>query len=124
MVSPRVYHIPRFPLQVALWHDIPAPPVGSPDLVFNGQLRWLNRGALTIVSFGIPGDFLTRALYVPKGTDIRPSISALRPDQVEVPRGSRRFYAVADVDDIAKGFPNEFRCAVLIQNVVPPVPLP
>lgn len=50
-------------------------------------------------------------LLLPVGVDIRDSSCANQPDVVEVPAGSGRWYQVAQVDDIAKGFANEHRYA-------------
>ena len=66
-------------------------------------------------------------LLLPPLTDVRGPVqySSLLDagDCVEVPAGSGRFYAVTFVDDVGKGFLNEFRFAVL-QQVQTPVPLP
>lgn len=70
-------------------------------------------------------------LLLPPLTDIRPpvcyGIGVPESDLVEVPAASGRYYYVAAVDDVGKGFANEFRCA----NLAPtaeygnwPVPIP
>lgn len=54
------------------------------------------------------------ALLLPALTDIRDiSCSSDGTDWVEVPQGSGRWYSVSTVDDVAKGFPNEYRVASL-----------
>jgi len=59
----------------------------------------------------------TAQLLVPAGTDIREvaQLAGGGPpyDIVEVPSGSGRWYVVNSVDDVAKGFPNEYRLAFL-----------
>lgn len=57
---------------------------------------------------------LCMSLLVAKLTDIRAMQSIdLIPDTVECPSGSGRWYAVCNVDDIGKGYPNEHRTAAL-----------
>jgi hypothetical protein len=65
---------------------------------------------------GFPGILGTdRNLLLPAGTDIRDLACGLSYpyDIVEVPAGSGRWYAVGIVDDVAKGFANEYRMAFL-----------
>lgn len=53
-------------------------------------------------------------LLLPALTDIRDAACASGyTDIVEVPDGSGRWYSVEYVDDVAKGFTNEYRVAVL-----------
>lgn len=123
-MAPRVYHLPRFPLVANIWRAPTIPPVGSPDLVVICQLRWLNRGVGTFDFDGFLGNEYVRTLYVPKLTDIRQGDSAHVGDTVECPGGSGRFYAVLAVDDVAKGFSNEFRAALMGVRLFPNPPLP
>jgi len=53
-------------------------------------------------------------LLLPPLTDVRDASQGI-PDQdlVEVPKGSGRWYGVNVVDDVAKGFSNEYRIAAL-----------
>lgn len=53
------------------------------------------------------------SLLLPVGTDIRDKSCGVISDYVEVPAGSGRMYQVWCVDDVGKGFSNEFRYAVL-----------
>ncbi len=65
---------------------------------------------------GFPGILGTdRNLLVAAFTDIRDFACGLPYpyDIVECPSGSGRWYAVGIVDDVAKGFPNEYRMAFL-----------
>lgn len=54
-------------------------------------------------------------LLVPKLTDIRDSQCGGPADLVQFPSGSGRWYIVQNVDDVAKGFSNEFRTAVIVK---------
>jgi hypothetical protein len=78
---------------------------------------------------------ITMELLLPPLTDIRSAWNGLQSDLVEVPAGSKRFYGVDDVDDVAKGFANEYRIALIVYIVLgnstltggpfaAPVPLP
>lgn len=63
-------------------------------------------------------------LVLPKREDIRDGWSNFSPDIVEVPAGTGRFYRVLYVDDIARGFTNEYRVATLTKHGTWPVPIP
>jgi hypothetical protein len=64
-------------------------------------------------------------LLVEKGTDIRDGSATVRGDTVECPAGTGRFYRVGYVDDVAKGFPNEYRVALLSKRGPSwPTPIP
>jgi hypothetical protein len=57
---------------------------------------------------------LTMNLLLPARVDIRSNQGVnITPDAVEVPSGSQRWYAVASVDDIGRGYANEHRVAIL-----------
>jgi hypothetical protein len=65
-------------------------------------------------------------LILPALTDVRDLSSGTSADAAEVPAGSGRFYEVLNVDDVAKGFANEYRLCLLIKIVLPkwPTPIP
>ena len=123
------YHIPTFNLQCHVWHGLPSGTVPStpPDIGFLAcQLRWLGRGPAEIVS--VPVDVQANwqtglTLLVPALTDLRDLMSGTFEDVVEAPAGSGRIYQIKYVDDVAKGFPNEYRIAYLAKTVWP-VPAP
>jgi len=75
--------------------------------------RRVTRGFHDPVSLGF-GDACAN-LLLPVGTDVRDNAQLSGPlgtgvyDIVEVPSGSGRWYVVADVDDVGKGFSNEYR---------------
>jgi hypothetical protein len=52
-------------------------------------------------------------VLLPKGTDIRPVTAATQPDVVEAPLGSGLYHRVIAVNDRWKGFPNEYRIALV-----------
>lgn len=54
------------------------------------------------------------SLLLPPATDVRSTVCGYVADSVEVPAGSGRIYFVANVDDVGKGFLNEFRIATLL----------
>lgn len=64
-------------------------------------------------------------LLLPAGTDVRDEDGAsASPDIVEVPLGSGRTYLVVYVDDARKGFPTEYRWALLAKRAPWPEPIP
>lgn len=54
-------------------------------------------------------------LLLPPGTDVRHELLTGVDDVVECPAGSGRWYYVLFVEDVGKGFPNEFRMAEMAQ---------
>jgi hypothetical protein len=52
-------------------------------------------------------------ILMPVGSDIRDASCYLVEDVVECPAGSGRWYIVQGVDDVGKGFANEFRCVTV-----------
>jgi hypothetical protein len=109
---PFEHNVPQFPLIANIWRFGNAPP-NLPDVITPAQLhvgvQMRQIQGLATFSEGM----ITRFIYAPKGTDIRPFWRNSN-DFVELPAGSGRFYSVMDVDDVAKGFPNEFRIGLLI----------
>jgi hypothetical protein len=111
----------------AAWNASFPPIVPAPSLTFNGNLQMGDKVAGGAIQTGY------MYLAVPKLTDIRDGIKEVNPpaaapnDVVEVPAGSGRFYAVVWVDDVGKGFPNEYRNALIgvVRGVglVPQLPL-
>ncbi len=73
---------------------------------------------------GLPLTAGSMYLLLPPLTDIRGPLQAGGADGVEIPPASGRKYLVVWVDDIAKGFPNEHRFAVLTATGVWPTPIP
>jgi hypothetical protein len=105
------FPVPTFNLQVNLWRS-GALFANPPSLSFNANLSLGER------VLGDPHGPLSPFLLCPKLTDIRGIQTQPPPyvvDLVECPAGSHRCYVVVGVEDVAKGFGNEYRLAVLVQ---------
>jgi len=114
------------PLVVAIWNPPTVPPA-APSLTPPGQLRgpsihvsgeqFVGVGLFSFEA-GLP-TLLVNAL-----TDIRDQFTAGGASIVEVPQGSGRFYDVVMVEDVAKGFLNEHRMALISKRGIWPAPIP
>jgi hypothetical protein len=114
---------PALPLTCNIWRAAAGPP-NPPLLTVNCQLLWsASHLAIAVVPGTVNTAFL-RFLYLPSGTDLRPTQMPNPGDVVEVPAGSGRFYTCVALDDVAKGFPNEFRLGVLQPQGNWPFPIP
>lgn len=117
------FTVPAFPLRVNVWRGTTSGG-GAPTFSTVGNLRCSSRYPIYAPAIWpyttMP---ISRLLLLPKGTDVR-GHWAFAPDFVEVPAGSGRKYTVEDVDDIAKGFSNEYRIASIGWAVGWPVPTP
>jgi hypothetical protein len=67
----------------------------------------INRSGITVLHPAIYAEVL-----FPKLTDIRAIWNGVGTDIIELPAGSKRFYSVIHVDDVGKGFSNEYRLAL------------
>lgn len=109
------YRVPNMNLNVFLWRA-PNTVVSAPDHVFVGNLsRGQHVMTTTGEPYGILNGGLQMLLAVPKGSDIRGLDGLSLLDLVEVPALSGRYYFVTGVDDIGKGFANEYRAATLVK---------
>lgn len=99
---------------------------GIPCQLYNPWRRALGGMIPTKTTNESVSAFAPLILRVPAFTDIRSKWQAGtgQPDQVECPEGSGVFYLVSDVMDVAKGFPNEYRAALISVWRPTPVPLP
>jgi len=118
------YQLPNFNLAVDIWRQT-NPTSNPPDVSTDGQLT----PGLFVTHVGLPGeggafDTATMFLKLPAGTDVRDNGAGAGGDTVEVPAGSQRFYTVGFVDDVSKGFSNEYRFAVLLKQSGWPQPIP
>jgi hypothetical protein len=112
------FRIPTFILDVNIWRRTVAV-TATPSISTNGNLVLGSRSATT------PRDFETSTQHVTAMHLLLPALTDIRPynlyqgdwleDVVEVPAGSGRYYYVTDVDDVAKGFGNEYRHATITQ---------
>lgn len=126
---------PVYNASINLWHGqfggafydpAAGDPVGPPDDVINGQVRY-GRQSQVVATGGTTSTGILvfgMSLLVPKTTDIRDVFSATGADIVEVPVGSGLFYAVQYVDEIGRGFANEHRVAEIFKNGPSPTPFP
>lgn len=81
-----------------------------------GQFPRLNINSPT----NVPQYTDATSVLFPAGTDVRfYGAGGLTHDVLEVPAGSGRWYIVMDVDDVAKGFANEYRWASVAKQVFP-----
>lgn len=124
------YNIPTFNLTCNVWHAGTQPPA-APSATFNCNLQFALKAKVDIANLPTTPASLMY-LLLPKSTDIRGKWGAANGDVVECPAGTHRFYSVQLVDDVGKGFSNEYRVAGMVQVTNPaaafgiafPVPLP
>ena len=126
--------LPNFNLHCNIWHGAitwygaypAAVPVAAPSLSPVCQLfidshviqgTWQSVASAAGLIYPLSSNAMPIILRLPKLTDIRPMwflpTNARVTDGVEVPAGSKRYYAVTQVEDMHKGFPNEYRVALL-----------
>jgi hypothetical protein len=114
------YKVPTFNITCNIWDHYgaitPLPPP-SPARLTNVpcQLTWGHR--VQVSSTGgtsTPGILtMSMSLLLAKLTDVRGPQSYAGGDLVEVPAGTGRWYQVVAVDDVGRGFTNEYRCALI-----------
>jgi len=117
--------VPTFNLDVHIYSFGTPPPGGTPRVITVGQLRSPQPTNLTVSYAGGSAGF-NLVLLLPALTDIRdPNItSPASSDYVEVPVGLGLYYRVTQMGDIAKGFANEHRFALLTRMAAFPFPWP
>lgn len=119
------FHLPNFNLFADVYHaPWVVPPGRGPDAVFPCNLTPGRRqqAALWTPSGATDQSSRTYALF-PPSVDVRDKVNVGGGDLVQIPSGSGVFYQVVSVHDVAKGFSNEYRVAVL-QKVATPTPMP
>ena len=122
------FSVPTFNLATNIWHA-PIIPPAAPSLMVTANLQYARHDKVEIFN-GQDGSIMY--LLVPKLTDIRGLWEGIESDVIECPAGSSRFYYILQVDDVGKGFPNEYRIAIMEQVTDPfgafgipfPIPLP
>lgn len=118
------FSLPNFNLVINIWRFANYP-LNPPDVITMGNLtpgrRVLTDIAENRVNFN---HSMYMQLLLPALTDIRSPFLAASPDVLEVPAGSGRIYQPMFVDDVAKGFANEHRFAMIWQAFAWPVPMP
>lgn len=128
---------PTFNVAVSIWRTNGVGGVyAAPALAVMGNVSQGRRVLSPLArSAGIPAPYLPTELLLPARTDIRGLWNGVVQDLVEVPAGTKRFYTVMQVDDVGRGFANEYRLAILLYQVngngnlvggpyAAPVPLP
>ena len=115
------YRLPVFNLSANIWRS-GNPTSNPPDVVSPCQLRAAGKQS-TGQDVANDWSFLWAVLFPPL-TDVRDAYSAPGQDTLEVPAGSGRFYQAALVDDVAKGFTNEYRIAFVLKLIAWPSPIP
>jgi hypothetical protein len=138
------FNTPTFNLTVNLWSAtlVTNPPTMSFLACLSPGRRTMLLAPSTLtnpVYVQVPTWGPTSELMCPKGTDIRGAQNSGMTNVVECPAGSARYYLVLFVEDVGKGFPNEYRLALLKQcdfgtvaltdfqavfGTVPPWPVP
>jgi len=117
-----MYTIPTFNLTCNVWRHGNAT-TNPPDLVVDCNLRAPGSKPSGQFAYSNTWPFLVSALF-PALTDIRDVNSTGNTDMVEIPAGTGRFYEVIWCDDVAKGFPNEYRLACICKTGPWPDPMP
>jgi len=112
---------PVFNLTANVWRAASDPDVDPPDVVTECQLRAAGKQS-TGQDAAHDWVFLW-AVLVPKDTDIRDWASGSR-DYIEIPAASGRMYRIEMVDDVGKGFTNEYRTGFIQKETGWPAPIP
>lgn len=112
------FQVPHFPLFAAIWRNGGiGGAYAAPDVVTAANLSPGRRVLLTQPLIAGVGSPVPVELLVPARTDIRANWNNAGNDLVEVPSGSKRFYTVVWVDDVGRGFTNEYRLALMYYSV-------
>jgi len=115
------FRLPSFNLTVNIWRTT-TPLTNPPDVVSTcnlspGRLVTMQGegAALSEAEAGSVQAYMI--VRLPANTDIRDGFRTFlaRGDTVEIPAGTLRYYYVWYVDDIAKGFTNEHRFALVVK---------
>jgi hypothetical protein len=109
------FPLPNFNLSAKIWRNNGVGgSYAAPDVTSNCFLSPGRRVTMPFArSTGQPAPYIQTEIGFPKGTDVRGSWNGVGEDRVEVPAGSKRFYAVMSVDDVGKGWANEYRLVML-----------
>lgn len=116
------YSTPQMPLTINIWTKGIGPPA-LPRITSPAQLRGIGHPQPIQASVA-PSVTLVMLLCLPQGTDIRDGSVVSGEDTIECPAGSGRMYVCRFVDDIAKGFANEWRFALIAKIHPWPTPIP
>jgi hypothetical protein len=115
------YAVPQMPLTCRIWGGNALPPAAHrADLPC--QLRAAGR-ASSGQDNALAGWPFLWSILLPKLSDVRDTFNPSGSDQVECPEGSGRIYRIVYVDDVAKGFVNEYRIAFVRKTGQWPTPI-
>jgi hypothetical protein len=107
------FSVPTFPLLCNIYRG----PWTSRALASSPPCNLAYGRRVTWYDLDDPGDISSPAntmqLLLPALTDVRSLVNAIVSDVVECPAGTGRWYGVVSVDDVGKGFPNEYRLAAV-----------
>lgn len=124
------FRVPAFNLVYNVWSraDVPAGPIDpltlGPPRATDLECQLRAAGKQSTAQDEQTYWVFSWALLAPPAADLRDSFNSGGPDLVELPAGSGRWYTVVAVDDVAKGFPNEYRIAFIMKNAPWPTPIP
>lgn len=111
------FALPNFNLLAAVWHNpgrvpnlYPAPSATIPCNLANGRVSHVLNSQQRLIAQNTLG--ASASVLWPAHSDVRDASVGPNPDVVEIPAGSGRFYWIAFMDDIAKGFANEHRWTI------------
>lgn len=104
ITSPDVANTPAIPTLTPRLTSVPC------QLTYGHRVNVSTTGGTSLA--GIP--ILVMNVLLPAETDIRGPQDTFSFDVVEIPEGTGRWYWVAGVDDIGKGFSNEHRTASIL----------
>ena len=114
--------LPTFNLTVDVWINFNGIWVNPPAVPKSySSLAQLTLGERT---FGINALTYSAFILLPKLTDIHYARAGGGSDYIECPAGSARFYKVMGVDDVGRGFQNEYRQCTVVMTAPIPDPLP
>jgi hypothetical protein len=118
-----MFRLPSFNLTCDIF-DHALPPPNAPRIA--GQICQLRApGKQTVLQVQYFGVYLPCwELLLPAQVDIRDLFTSTSFDFVTVPAGTARLYQVEWVDDVARGFSNEYRIAYVYKVANWPHPIP
>lgn len=114
--------VPSLNLAVNVWQNFVGlfvqPPVILPTLITVCNLSMGDK------IYGYTGANSQVYVGFAKATDVHWNRAGGGFDYLEVPAGSGMFYKILAVEDVGRGFPNEWRCSIVQHYGVSPDPLP
>jgi hypothetical protein len=129
------FRTPAMPLILNVWRNngvggaYPAPDLSIPAGLSVGRRVSMPR----TTAAGSVFSAIDREIFTPLRSDIRGLWNGVGQDLLELPAGSKRFYQVQDVEDVGRGFLNEYRLVIALYltngtlsfgGFIAPVPLP